>query len=38
MDPVLPGQVMPALSIAKVLYSRSPKFNEGDYVYGLLTW
>jgi hypothetical protein len=38
MDPVLPGDVMVAACVAKVLFSRSPKFDEGDYVYGLMSW
>lgn len=38
MDPVLPGDVMVAACVARVIFSRSAKFNEGDYVYGLMSW
>lgn len=38
MDPVNPGDVMPAACVGRVLFSRSSKFDEGDYVYGLMSW
>ena len=38
MDPVKPGDLMPAACVAKVIATKSPKFKLGDYVYGLMNW
>lgn len=38
MDPVKPGDLMPAACVAKVIFTKSSKFKEGDYVYGLMNW
>jgi len=38
MDPVNPGDVMPASCIAEVIFSRSPSLNAGDLVMGLMKW
>lgn len=38
MDPVKPGDLMPGASVAIVMASKSQRFKEGDYVYGLMSW
>ncbi|EAR88163.1 zinc-binding dehydrogenase family oxidoreductase (macronuclear) [Tetrahymena thermophila SB210] len=38
MDPVNPGDVMPASCIGEVVFSRSPDLNKGDLVLGLMKW
>ena len=38
MDPVNPGDVMPAQCIAEVIFSRSPSLDAGDLVMGLMKW
>ena len=38
MPPVRPGDVMKAMGVGQVLYSKSKKFQKGDFVLGLLDW
>jgi NADPH-dependent curcumin reductase CurA len=37
-DPVLPGMIMPALGVGRVVSSRNEKLKQGDIVSGLLQW
>lgn len=38
MDPVNPGDTMPATAIGEVVFSRSSDLEIGDLVLGLMKW
>jgi len=38
IEPVKPGDVMKALTVGEVVYSKSDKFQKGDKVMGLGGW
>ncbi len=38
IDPVNPGDLMPASCVAEVIFSRAPDIDIGDSVIGLMYW